>query len=166
MNQQTPHPDPATLGPAGAHRPPATGEPSTPAYTGFSAGAVATLVGAVLVLVGYPMVWFVLRADEAATITGLGTTSTDDVVFESSRLHWAAGCAALVLLVIAVVRLIGRYTVDWKRPTLIVGAVCLVGAVLSVLMISSDFRAGTGLYLSLAGAVIAVIGALATAFDH
>ncbi|WOC11948.1 hypothetical protein [Gordonia sp. MP11Mi] len=160
LHQQNPYPQGSgqPVGPNGA----------TPAaeYTGFSIGAVATIVGAVLVLIGYPMVWFVAKLDEGATITGLGTTtstSTFQVTAETGRLHWLAGIAMIVLIGLGVARLVGKYNENLKRLTIILGVVGLLSAGISTLTVGSDFKVGAGLYLALVGSIVALVGGIVMA---
>ncbi|WP_336793984.1 MULTISPECIES: hypothetical protein [Gordonia] len=131
-------------------------------YTGFSIGAILSIVGAVLVLVSYPMVWMVAKADSGATVTGLGTKTSGEIYEITSasmgRLHWVAGIAMVVLIVIAVARLIGKFTDNMKRAPIIAGVFALLSAGFALLTIGSDFKAGSGLYLALVGAVIALAG--------
>ncbi|MFW0791414.1 hypothetical protein [Gordonia sp. CPCC 205333] len=140
------------------------GTPSVPAvadYSGFSIGAVVTIVGSILALASYPLVWYVAKIDDAATITGFGTThSTDtlEVTYQSSRLHWAVAAAGIVLLIVGFTRLIGKYSEAWKRPTLIVGAIGVAGAVASAVLVDGDFKLGIGVYLALVGTIVALAG--------
>ncbi|GAB17807.1 hypothetical protein GOEFS_039_00410 [Gordonia effusa NBRC 100432] len=120
-----------------------------------------TIIGSILALASYPLVWYVAKIDDAATITGFGTThSTDtlEVTYKSSKLHWAVAAAGIVLLIVGITRLIGKYTDAWKRPTLIVGAIGVAGAVASAVLVDGDFKLGTGVYLALVGAIVALAG--------
>ncbi|MDR2279417.1 MAG: hypothetical protein LBE07_01035 [Gordonia sp. (in: high G+C Gram-positive bacteria)] len=131
-------------------------------YTGFSVGAVVSIVGAVLVLISYPMVWMVAKADSGATVTGLGTKTSGEIYEITSasmgRLHWIAGIAMVVLIVVAVARLLGKFTDNMTRIPVIAGVFALLSAGFALLTVGSDFKAGSGLYLALVGAVVALAG--------
>lgn len=135
-------------------------------YSGFSIGAVATIVGAVLGLISYPLVWFVAKADEGATISGMGTTTSTsnfEVTAETGRLHWVAGIAMIVLIGLGVARLVGKFDENLKRVTIIAGVLGLLSAGFSMLTVGDDFKAGTGLYLAIVGAIIALVGGIVMA---
>ncbi|QRY62032.1 hypothetical protein JVX90_16755 [Gordonia sp. PDNC005] len=131
-------------------------------YTGFSVGAVVSIVGAVLVLISYPMVWMVAKADSGATVTGLGAKTSGEVYEITSasmgRLHWVAGIAMVVLIVVAVARLLGKFTDNMKRAPIIAGVFALLSAGFALLTIGNEFKAGSGLYLALVGAIVALAG--------
>ncbi|WP_026917573.1 hypothetical protein [Gordonia shandongensis] len=136
-------------------------------YTGFSIAAVGVIVGAVLTLVSYPLVWFYATADPDATVTGLGSVNSTDqvrIIFTSSRLHWLPGVVAVVLLVIAVLRLIGRYTAAFNKPSTIIGAVAVGASVLAAFLVDEGFSAGIGAYLALVGSVVMLAAVAAVAF--
>ncbi|MCF8607775.1 hypothetical protein L5I01_30915 [Gordonia sp. HY442] len=158
MPQQNPIPNHATQ-PVGEsdYAPPADD------YTGFSIGAVATIVGAVLVLISYPMVWFVAKLDDGATISGLGTTTSTpnfEVTVQTGRLHWVAGIAMIVLIGLGVARLLGKFGENLKRVPVVLGVIGLLSAGISTLSVSDDFSIGAGLYLALVGSIIALVGAI------
>ncbi len=150
-----------TQQPVGANAYAPVSEP-TNEFTGFSYGAVVAMLGAVLVLVSYPMVWLVAKADEGATVTGLGTKTSGSIyeITEVSmgRLHWLAGAAMIGLIVVAVMRLLGKFTENLKRAPIIFGVLALLSAGFAFISIGSDFKAGSGLYLALVGAVVALAG--------
>ncbi|WP_132992866.1 hypothetical protein [Gordonia zhaorongruii] len=161
-NQPAPG-QPAPVQPAGAQgRVGGTAEAENE-YSGFSIGAVVAIVGAVLTLIAYPLEWFVVEADEGATINGLGqttSTSTYEVVFEGSKLHWLAGAAAIGMIIAALARLIGKFDAKWEKLPIIFGGLAIVSAVLSIATIGDGFKAGIGLYLVVVGAVITLAGGL------
>ncbi|GEE00139.1 hypothetical protein nbrc107696_05850 [Gordonia spumicola] len=133
-------------------------------YTGFSIGAVVTMLGAVLVLASYPMVWAVAKLDSGATVTGFGT-KTNGSIFQITevsmgRLHWLAGVAMLGLIGVALARLMGKFSENLKRLPIIFGVLAILSAGFTYISLGSDFKAGSGLYLALVGAIIALAGGL------
>ncbi|MFT4201752.1 hypothetical protein [Gordonia sp. (in: high G+C Gram-positive bacteria)] len=132
-------------------------------YRGFSIGAVVAIVGALITLAAYPMVWWVAKDDSDSWIKGIGTTHASpgsSIEFHSSKLHVAAGAGAVVLIIVAIARLIGKYDHEWNRATYVAGGVALVGALYSCFVpIGADFTTSTGVYVVLVGGILAAIGA-------
>lgn len=160
---QQPAPQPASgqpPAPGGAQRPAPAAEN---VYLGFSIGAVITAVGSLLALVAYPLVWWSSEDDASATITGFGSTSTDRIVYESGKGHWLPLAAALVLLVLAGLRLAGRWQPTLNRAAVIIGVLGLLSALLAVFVVSEGFTPEIGAYLVLVGMIVALAGVVTIA---
>ncbi|GED96937.1 hypothetical protein [Gordonia crocea] len=133
-------------------------------YQGFSIGAIVVLIGAVITLASYLLTWWE-KADEGVTVSGLGNVSPHTYEFHSGKLHWAALAGAIVLIIVAVARLIGKYTDEWQKATVFATAAALVGAGYALFAPAGEgFSTTTGVYVVTAGAVIAAAGAALIAF--
>ncbi|MFT3717070.1 MAG: hypothetical protein QM774_14315 [Gordonia sp. (in: high G+C Gram-positive bacteria)] len=73
-------------------------------------------------------------------------------------MHWGALAGGLVLIFIAVMRLLGRYTHEWNRATIAVIVASLVGAA-GAFFAGTGFAVTTGVYVVVLGAVLAIAGA-------
>ena len=131
-------------------------------YTGFSYGAIALIVGSLIALAAYPLTWWVVTDDPEAGVTGFGQvkeTATTMVTFESSKAHWGALAGAVVFLIIAGARLLGKYNHEWNRA-LIAGAIAMVVGAGFAYLGGAGFSVSTGVYVVTLGAVVSLVGAV------
>ncbi|MFT3899188.1 MAG: hypothetical protein QM728_02950 [Gordonia sp. (in: high G+C Gram-positive bacteria)] len=141
--------------------------PTTPkpvAYRGFSIGAIIALIGSAIALYSYSMKWWVAKGDDESWIRGIGTTHASPgttIEFDSSKLTMGAGAGAIVLIIVAVARLMGRYTDEWNKATFVACGVAAAGAVYSAFVAGgTTFNAAPGVWVALVGALLAAGGGL------
>ena len=137
-------------------------EPQNP-YSGFSIGAIVALVGSVVTLAGYQLTWFYVGTDPDAKVSGFGSITNSDrteVMFESTKIHWLALGTAVGLIIVGIARLLGNFTEQWKKIPLVLGPLGVASALFSLLTVDDGLKAGTGLFLTLAGTVIGLVGVL------
>lgn len=133
---------------------------TAPAGARPTIGASLSLVGAVLVLIAYPLSWWKVTDGGDAQVTGFGQLRGADAQFyefTAGYLHWAALAGAIVLLVVGLVGLLGRFTDVWARVTGVGAALVAVGAVFAYVT-AEGLTVTTGVFLVTAGAVIALAG--------
>ncbi|NMO03862.1 hypothetical protein HH308_21855 [Gordonia sp. TBRC 11910] len=151
---------PQTGVPQGKTQQAPSGEQGNP-FAGFSIGAVIALVGAILALASYPLVWYIAKDDNDATINGFGSThstASTEVTFESSKIHWAVLAAGIGMLIVVVARFIGRYSAEWVRPTFIIPVIGVAGAIVSAVFVDGAFKLGIGVYLAIVGSLLMLAG--------
>jgi hypothetical protein len=129
-------------------------------------GGVVAAVGGAVAAVGTFLAWETVNADMAALA---GTASTVSG-FSFSGAGKIVAVLAIVSLVLAIVWLMGvKLPVSAPVLVVIVGAVCLVFAVLGYTGVADDVNsgnavvaglasAGIGIFVSIAGAVVIVVG--------
>jgi hypothetical protein len=129
-------------------------------------GGVVAAVGGAVAAVGTFLAWETVNADMAALA---GTASTVSG-FSFSGAGKIVAVLAIVSLVLAIVWLMGvKLPVSAPVLVVIVGALCLVFAVLGYTGVADDVNsgnavvaglasAGIGIFVSIAGAVVIVVG--------
>lgn len=154
MTQQAPY----------GNQAPVQSGPANDGFGGFSIAAIGVIVGAVLSLASYPMVWYYITSDPSATVNGLGQVTVGniyEVEFQSSKMHWAVGVTAAVLVGLAIWRLIGKFHAGLGRTAIVIAVIGALGGLFSTFVVADDFSADTGVYMALAGSLISLASVLA-----
>lgn len=131
-------------------------------YTGFSIGAIVTIVGSLIALASYPLMWWTVVDEPDAGITGFGSIKQPDareIVFHSNKIHWAVLAGAIVLIIVAIARLLGKFNTEWVRGLAVAALAMVAGVVFAFIGTGEGFAVSTGVYVAVAGTVVALVGA-------
>lgn len=130
----------------------------------FSIGAILALVGSVVVIASYFLAWYVVADDTSVTVNGWGSVSDPAYEFTTVKLHWLLLVAGLVAPVVAVVRLLGKYTEEWKRGSIAVIGAAAIGALSTLFLPPDGGELTTGAYLGSLGGLVIAAGVALIAF--